>query len=533
MASDFIQGGTGVIDRHLLSDSSELTFTKFIIYLRRNLIYIVGWVGFTTLLALCIALSTSAEYTSTALILIEPQRNMVSVNSRDADGPAATLDASQIESEIQLVKSDQVLKLVFDELHLDDAETKKKPGLLSYFIRSIEGKSRNQPDDEQDVDLRDSLRRYKSFSDRVSVRRVGQSYVLEITYRSNDPKSATKIANSIAASFILDKINSRWLIAQRAGDWLQSRVDEIKKQKDAALESVRSGEKIVARFSASDARAISAATLPPGKSSPKTLLLCALGLFVGLFTACIAIAIGLKIDNKVWGEADARHACQFGEYVDFRWQDKSEKIYKPQESNKIFSMALKNGPMPNSAVELASALYRGKLKNGPTIVAIQALYSGANADFISLASAYNLDKLGLSIIKFKVALKDSSSYIGNTSPKIQNVSRINVPTPGGNFFWAGHLQNDGIGTSYMFETVPDLIETIESMAEFDFILLDLPPLGGQGASKFIYNLVDYVILVGAAGLLNINQLSKARKFVGHIDNSKVFLVLNKSKYIKD
>src|SRR5580700_11729919 len=73
----------------------------------------------------------------------------------------------------------------------------------------------------------------------LSVRRVGLTYVLEISYRSPDPAKASQIANAVADAYINDQLNTRYQAAKRASIWLQERIAELRNQSNVAARAVQ------------------------------------------------------------------------------------------------------------------------------------------------------------------------------------------------------------------------------------------------------------------------------------------------------
>ena len=71
----------------------------------------------------------------------------------------------------------------------------------------------------------------------LSVKRVGLSYVLELSYRDNDPKVAAAVVNALGDAYVQDKIDSRANAARRSGLWLEARIEEIRRlMNEAALD---------------------------------------------------------------------------------------------------------------------------------------------------------------------------------------------------------------------------------------------------------------------------------------------------------
>jgi uncharacterized protein involved in exopolysaccharide biosynthesis len=71
------------------------------------------------------------------------------------------------------------------------------------------------------------------------VGRIGRSYVANILFTSKDPVKAALIANEVANAYIEDQLDAKALTAERAGSWLQKRIDELKEQSGIAAQRLQ------------------------------------------------------------------------------------------------------------------------------------------------------------------------------------------------------------------------------------------------------------------------------------------------------
>src|SRR5205823_2346383 len=77
----------------------------------------------------------------------------------------------------------------------------------------------------------------------LSVGRAGEGFVLGISITSPDPVRAVKVANAVADSYVVEKLDARFEAAKRAEGWLSDRLVELRKQ-------LRESEEAVAQFRA-------------------------------------------------------------------------------------------------------------------------------------------------------------------------------------------------------------------------------------------------------------------------------------------
>lgn len=77
----------------------------------------------------------------------------------------------------------------------------------------------------------------------------GRSHVINVSFESGDPVTASRIANATAEIFIEDRLEVKLETARRASGWLETRIDELRadaEAKEAAVEAYRSGAGLAA-----------------------------------------------------------------------------------------------------------------------------------------------------------------------------------------------------------------------------------------------------------------------------------------------
>ena len=77
-----------------------------------------------------------------------------------------------------------------------------------------------------------------AFESRLTVSRVGMTYVIEIDFQSTNPDRAAQIANAVADGFIADQLEAKYQTIRRATAWLQDRLNELRGQASAAEHAV-------------------------------------------------------------------------------------------------------------------------------------------------------------------------------------------------------------------------------------------------------------------------------------------------------
>lgn len=150
------------------------------------------------------------------------------------------IDSAAIESQVQVLRSENLAKRVIDQLDLADDPDFMKPSLLG---RLIDGAISFWPwpemlstkrTDLSEIPPTDKL--IEAFRRRLSVSRVGISYVIEVRFDSTDPQRAADVANAVATLYVEDERSIKAEAARLASDWLLERVQQLK---SAAIEEER------------------------------------------------------------------------------------------------------------------------------------------------------------------------------------------------------------------------------------------------------------------------------------------------------
>ncbi|MBM6593256.1 Wzz/FepE/Etk N-terminal domain-containing protein [Microvirga pudoricolor] len=207
--------------------------------LRRHYI-LIGSITLGFLVAgLVYILTTPPSYTATATVLIDAQR--LKLFRDDALFEGSLLNNSVVESEIQILSSRKVTEDVVRTLNLMENETFMRPprGLLESAIAHVSGFISNltQGKREKTGDLMDTAS--DRLRDNTKALRAGMSYVLQVSYTSHSPALAAEIANTIAKTYMADQIGSKVDATEKASEWLQTRVVELREKATEADRAVQ------------------------------------------------------------------------------------------------------------------------------------------------------------------------------------------------------------------------------------------------------------------------------------------------------
>ena len=194
---------------------------------------------FMLLLSISIAgvylLTAPKRFTGTAVLLID-SRKMQGLQTQAATAGDNPINSAMVDSQVEILKSESIALAVTKDLRLVDSPefTGKEGGLLSRIGDPFSGIfPESRPSDTQ-------LQRtaISRFAANLTIKRVGLSYVIEISYRSLSPDQAARIANAVAESYIVDSLESKYQASRRAAIWLQDRLKELRAQASTAERAV-------------------------------------------------------------------------------------------------------------------------------------------------------------------------------------------------------------------------------------------------------------------------------------------------------
>jgi succinoglycan biosynthesis transport protein ExoP len=174
------------------------------------------------------------RYTARADMIIDTKKNVWVQNEMTAENRG--VDDAAVESEIETTRSEKVAGAVVRRLNLtEDPEfVGSGPGLMQRILARF-GMAHNEKPTEDDL-FQSAM---ATLAANVRVNRMGRTYHEEIWYTSLDPAKAAKIANGFAEAYIEDQLEAKFGATQRASEWLQQRIGELRQQASDAFKAVQ------------------------------------------------------------------------------------------------------------------------------------------------------------------------------------------------------------------------------------------------------------------------------------------------------
>lgn len=193
------------------SSAVEDELPQFLSFIRQNAGLLILCTVLCGALGGAYAKFRTPVYTARTQLLLSPRPS----------APLQTLDniiifdAPYVDSQIAVLQSGGLTQLIIKELDLiNDDELASPPG------NSVSGP-------------------ITEFQKRLSVRRDGMSYAINVAFTSRDPAKAARISNAVAQAYIRDQISERSQQAKQRYEWLEDRIVTIRKNMNEANRSVQ------------------------------------------------------------------------------------------------------------------------------------------------------------------------------------------------------------------------------------------------------------------------------------------------------
>jgi uncharacterized protein involved in exopolysaccharide biosynthesis len=208
---------------NLYNTFGNLSLSDIVEFAQRHITLMAYTTGAAITVALMYLLYATPLFTAYGELLIDAKVPHLANEQWTETG--IVLDSAQVESQIAVLMSEHIARAVASRLELAKDPEFNKGGVPPA-----------EPGDEAakaaaDKMLRDIAVQLQSH---LGIRRVGLSYVLEISFTARDPLKAANVANAIMGSYIDDQIAMRAQAARQGSEWLEKRINTLRIQMNAA-----------------------------------------------------------------------------------------------------------------------------------------------------------------------------------------------------------------------------------------------------------------------------------------------------------
>src|SRR5579863_1914230 len=207
---------------------AEFDFPALGTALWRNKWKILGPTLLVAILTLIVVQIIPPKYQSESRVLIEGRDNVFLRPEADKDQfDRNTVDEQTVTSQVQLVLSRDLARAVIAKLKLDK-NPEFDPALNGVSpIKAILGKLGLIRDP---ASMTPEERVLEAYYDRLTAYAIDKSNVIVIDFLSQDPQLAAKVANAIAAEYLVRQGAAKQEQARTAVDWLSGEIQSMQKK---------------------------------------------------------------------------------------------------------------------------------------------------------------------------------------------------------------------------------------------------------------------------------------------------------------
>ena len=500
-----------------------------------------------TWLILCIGIASlyiataAPSYTATATLLLDPRRQVGSGASEGVAMPS--LDVGRAESELQVLRSERLLANVFNSL---DLSNNPEFGVQSPAhghdseggLKELLGLSTPPPSPEMVQQIK-----FENFAQRLNVRRVGQSYVVEVSYTSGNPTLARKVANAAVSAYLWQSIAAKADAAKNGAEFLQGRVNALTSQARSAAAAVSNGSLPDAPTPDADARVIGAALQPLRPSAPRKTLILGLGATVGLVGGLLVVALRQALDRRVRTPQDLVQrvgvpclavlppiprtiARGRRDTVDLRsstapWLSDGKFISGVRDLRTSIQLALSNR---GHEAETVVALIGCTPRSGTQLIGLGLIRTIQDSGQPAVMIDANVHGSVFPFLAHDPEVTDGAS-LSELLIDPDRVSTARLATFGGALVLPARLPHREVGSG-IYLGAPAFQKVVDHFRRNHQVILDLPPLSASTETLAAARHADAVVIVAEAGRTTVDQLTDAANSLRGAGASVIGAVLN-------
>jgi succinoglycan biosynthesis transport protein ExoP len=229
---------------------------------RRQSRVIIGGTVIGVVLGLIYVATSVPLYTATTSIMIDRRQvravqDFSAVTDLGVDAPIVA------DSQVEVMKSEKIALSVVNKLNLVNDPTFQAPqGWLLTWVSQwlgkttrdlsgwLTGRSMEKPqmDPAQVETARQWAAVYRLLS-KITVARVGKTYVITLNYTGSDANQAVQIADAYVGAYLTEQLDAKYEATRRANSWLEARLAELRQQSvdtDLAVQKFRAENNLIA-----------------------------------------------------------------------------------------------------------------------------------------------------------------------------------------------------------------------------------------------------------------------------------------------
>jgi len=138
---------------------------------------------------------------------------------------------TKLETQIRIVQSDTIANSVMKQLALQRN---------SAFAGKLTDHSAR---DYDDLSLETRANLNKTFHKALNVQLIPKTQIVEVHFRSKDPKLAAEVTNTVANTYIEHNFQTKYKATLQTSDWLTKQLDDLKKHAESSQETLTTYQK--------------------------------------------------------------------------------------------------------------------------------------------------------------------------------------------------------------------------------------------------------------------------------------------------
>jgi succinoglycan biosynthesis transport protein ExoP len=222
-------------------DAAFAWLPYLIFFLRRRWPSLAGGMALCVGLALLYVLTATPQFTATTQLLVDIRRADLLSQQHDIED-SQTLN-SELESRVEILRSEGLAREVVKRLNLQNAFAGARPSPLTAWLRALLHPAPVTPTGDPAIDQA-TLRLMQM----TSVRRIGLTYVIEISVTSPSGVQSAQLANALVDTYLKGQLSAQDQVTRQAGQWMEQRLNELRDQAmaaGAAVERYKADKKII------------------------------------------------------------------------------------------------------------------------------------------------------------------------------------------------------------------------------------------------------------------------------------------------
>jgi capsular exopolysaccharide synthesis family protein len=190
-------------------------------FVRRRLSIILSACSITLGIGLLYLVTATPTFTANAELFVA---------SKSGTGDAASV-STIVESQVAIIRSEGIARDVIRKLDLAEDPEFARRNVLHRIVRSMSRRLGWSGPETDSSMMSDAV---ETFDRKLSVKRAGVTYIVDMTFESLTPERAAQILNTVAETYIADQMDAKYKFTLPDEIWIKDRLTELNNRASAA-----------------------------------------------------------------------------------------------------------------------------------------------------------------------------------------------------------------------------------------------------------------------------------------------------------